>query len=288
MSEWRHLRLSDFGEIYDGPHATPKRQTTGPYFLNIASLSNGRLELAMSDHVDEADFIKWTRRVTPRADDLLFSYETRLGEAALMPSGIRACLGRRMALLRPNTAIVDPRFLLYAYLGPEFQSVIEHNTIHGATVNRIPLNRIGTWALRLPPLPEQQAIAEVLGALDDKIAANTALAATADEVMRAEYAALDTTSVRVGDVAASPRNGVDPASVDPADLYVGLEHVGRRHMWLTDGGRADDVTSSKSRFEAGDILFGKLRPYFHKVVPAPHRGICSTDILVVRAREAST
>jgi type I restriction enzyme S subunit len=78
---------------------------------------------------------------------------------------------------------------------------------------------------------------------------------------------------------------VDPSSVDPDDLYIGLEHVGRRHMWLTDGGRAEDVSSTKSRFESGDILFGKLRPYFHKVVGAPRSGICSTDILVVRPRD---
>jgi len=57
-------------------------------------------------------------------------------------------------------------------------------------------------------------------------------------------------------------------------------------MWLTDGGHAAEVSSTKSRFEPGDILFGKLRPYFHKVVSAPRGGICSTDILVVRARDA--
>ena len=49
-----------------------------------------------------------------------------------------------------------------------------------------------------------------------------------------------------------------------------------------------EVTSTKSRFAPGDVLFGKLRPYFHKVVSAPTAGICSTDILVVRAREQST
>ena len=52
-------------------------------------------------------------------------------------------------------------------------------------------------------------------------------------------------------------------------------------MWLGDVGDAADVSSQKSKFEQGDILFGKLRPYFHKVVAAPHGGVCSTDILVL-------
>ena len=118
------LTIGEIGTLYDGPHATPTRRTEGPYFLNIASLRNGRLDLASSDHVSDDDFISWTRRVQPEAGDLLFSYETRLGEAALMPADVRACLGRRMALLRPNRSLVDPRFLLYFYLGPDFQSTI--------------------------------------------------------------------------------------------------------------------------------------------------------------------
>lgn len=176
MSEWLALRLGEVGQIYDGPHATPRRLEVGPYFLNIASLNNGRLDLRQSDHVSAEDFSKWTRRVTPRAGDLLFSYETRLGEAAIMPAGVEACLGRRMALIRPKRDVIVPEFLLFLYLAPRFQSTIKQNTIHGATVNRIPLNQMASWEVLLPPLSQQQAIAEVLGALDDKIAANTALA----------------------------------------------------------------------------------------------------------------
>nr|WP_172688443.1 restriction endonuclease subunit S [Corynebacterium glutamicum]AMQ45211.1 HsdS [Corynebacterium glutamicum] len=182
MNSQLELTWSDLGETYDGPHATPKRISEGPYFLNISSLVNGRLELSQSDHVSEDEFTKWTRRVTPQEGDLLFSYETRLGEAALMPGGIKACLGRRMALLRPNRDVIYPRFLLYYYLSPAFQRLIEQNTIYGATVNRISLSTMGKWPVSIPQLSEQQAIAEVLGALDDKIAANSMKASTAEQL----------------------------------------------------------------------------------------------------------
>jgi type I restriction enzyme, S subunit len=184
------LTISDLGTLFDGPHATPTRIDAGPYFLNISSLNHGRLDLQHSDHVSEEDFAKWTKRVVPAEGDLLFSYETRLGEAALMPAGIRACLGRRMALIRPDRTIVDPRFLLYYYLGPEFQRMIEQHTIHGATVNRISLSTMGSWPVHLPSLPEQLAIAEVLGALDDKIAANSRLIAKLGEVLEASFTSL--------------------------------------------------------------------------------------------------
>lgn len=172
MSERISTTFGSLGELFDGPHATPTRTSEGPLFLNISSLKSGRLDLSESDHVSSEDFVKWTRRVTPQADDLLFSYETRLGEAALMPAGVDACLGRRMALLRPDRTLVDPKFLLYFYLSPGFQQTIQKHTIHGATVTRIGLVSMPSWEVEIPPLNEQRAIAGVLGALDDKIAAN--------------------------------------------------------------------------------------------------------------------
>lgn len=77
-------------------------------------------------------------------------------------------------------------------------------------------------------------------------------------------------------------------SVRPEDAaglpYIGLEHIGEGSLQLLGAGVAEDASSLKSRFREGDVLFGKLRPYFRKVVRAPFDGICSTDIWVVRPR----
>ena len=74
--------------------------------------------------------------------------------------------------------------------------------------------------------------------------------------------------------------------VDPADCrdmpYIGLEHVGQGTLSLLGSGTGKDVESTKAHFRTGDILFGKLRPYFRKVVRPSFDGICSTDIWVVR------
>ncbi|MDQ8189540.1 restriction endonuclease subunit S [Roseibacillus persicicus] len=165
-------RIGELGRIYDGPHATPKKTEQGPFFLSISSLKNGSLHLEQSAHLSEADFERWTKRVTPKKDDLLFSYETRLGEAALMPGGIKACLGRRMALLRPNKQIIEPKFLLYSYLSPSFQSAIKANTITGATVDRIALNEFPDFPIWVPGIDEQKKISRVLSSLDEKIELN--------------------------------------------------------------------------------------------------------------------
>ncbi|HDS3346340.1 TPA: hypothetical protein QIE77_003770, partial [Escherichia coli] len=60
--------LDEIAEIYDGPHATPKKLETGDaIFLSISSIENGRLNLEKSSFISEDDFVKWTRRVTPQA-----------------------------------------------------------------------------------------------------------------------------------------------------------------------------------------------------------------------------
>jgi len=77
---------------------------------------------------------------------------------------------------------------------------------------------------------------------------------------------------------------VHPKNVAQDTPYIGLEHIVENGLFLNGMGSASDVDSQKSVFKKGDILFGKLRPYFRKVVIAPCDGICSTDIWVVRPK----
>lgn len=68
-------------------------------------------------------------------------------------------------------------------------------------------------------------------------------------------------------------------------IYIGLEHIEQETLRLNSIGHSTDVTSNKFKFQVNDVLFGKLRPYFRKVVKAKFSGICSTDIWVFRAKE---
>jgi type I restriction enzyme S subunit len=85
----------------------------------------------------------------------------------------------------------------------------------------------------------------------------------------------------LGDVAEQQRGGVAPDQIDADTPYIALEHMPRRSIALSDWTRAGGVASNKFGFKTGEILFGKLRPYFHKVGVAPVAGVCSTDIVVI-------
>ncbi|QRY53799.1 restriction endonuclease subunit S [Mycolicibacterium septicum] len=169
MTVWTTFSVRDVAQVFDGPHATPTKTDSGPWYLSISSLKRGRFDFSESAHLGEIDLPRWTRRVMPQPGDTLFSYETRLGEAAYWSHSFDSALGRRMGLLRPNPAKVDPRYLSYVYLGPEFQSTIRENTLSGATVDRIPVGEMPSWPIRLPDLDNQRRIAAILGAVDDLI-----------------------------------------------------------------------------------------------------------------------
>lgn len=78
---------------------------------------------------------------------------------------------------------------------------------------------------------------------------------------------------------------IDPSGVDSETPYVGLEHMTRATgevFPVTVG--AGDTKSKKHAFDEQSILYGKLRPYLNKVALADVAGLCSTDILPLRAK----
>lgn len=225
--------------------------------------------------------------------DLLFARQSLTYDGAgkcvvVMESDQERTWESHLIRVRLDTAKASAGYYFYYFRSPQgrgsMETIIQQVAaagIRGSDLRRLLVPR--------PSVNEQRAIADLLGALDDKIAANAKLAATADELVRALYAQLTAGTeerIQLADLAFQPKVQVDPGVLGPDSVYVGLEHIPRRMMWLDAMGCAADVSSAKSVFEEGDVLFGKLRPYFHKVVAAPVRGICSTDVLVVRPIDA--
>jgi type I restriction enzyme S subunit len=187
MNNWPRVPIGSVAEIFDGPHATPRTVDAGPIFLGIGALQNGRINLGETRHVTAEDFKLWTRRVRPQQDDVVFSYETRIGQAAIIPGRFECCLGRRMALVRTKRHRLHPKFFLYAYLSPEFQEVLRSRTIPGATVDRIALKEFPNFLIPLPPMVEQEVIAAILAAIDDKIDLNRRMNETLEAMARAIF-----------------------------------------------------------------------------------------------------
>jgi type I restriction enzyme S subunit len=85
----------------------------------------------------------------------------------------------------------------------------------------------------------------------------------------------------LGEVAKHQRRSIQPDNINPDTAYIALEHMPKRCIALAEWSTTEGLQSNKFEFRKREILFGKLRPYFHKVGIAPVDGVCSTDIVVV-------
>lgn len=168
------VRIGDVYEgMFDGPHATPPVSNEGAIYLGISNITqDGHIDLTNIKYISEEDLPKWTKRVIPQAGDIVFSYEATLNLYAIIPSGFWGCLGRRMALIRPDETKAHGKYLYYYFFSKEWRQTIAENTITGATVDRIPIAKFPDFLISLPSIENQHKIANVLSAYDDLIENN--------------------------------------------------------------------------------------------------------------------
>ncbi|BAC19138.1 type I restriction modification DNA specificity domain protein [Corynebacterium efficiens YS-314] len=136
--------------------------------------------------VDETTYETWFR-AHPEPGDILFVCKGSPGRTALVPDPVSFCIAQDMVALRVDPTVVNNRYLYYMLQSQKTRHQIEN--MHVGTM--IPHFKKGDFPKLVlsvhADLGEQQAIAEVLGALDDKIAANSACIRLIDEHLAAEY-----------------------------------------------------------------------------------------------------
>lgn len=242
------------------------------------------------------------------ADEYKYINAIILGRVGAYCGSVKYCPNKFWAsdntiVVKPKDQNTDIKFLYYLlhqynlnrYAGGAAQPLLTQTT----------LKPIG---IKVPPLPTQQKIASILSAYDDLIENNLRRIKLLEEMAQSLYREwfvhfrypghehvplVDSGHPnfgpipqgwdvkRLGDIAEDVRRSVSVGSVDPETPYVGLEHIPRKSMALSEWGKAEEVQSSKLAFQQGEILFGKIRPYFHKVCVAPVSGVCSTDAIVI-------
>lgn len=319
VGDWQVLRLSDVIHLIGG--GTPKRSHTEYWgglipWLSVKDFNNNNRHVESAEEsITELGIMKSSAKIL-KEGQLVISARGTVGALAQLSKPMafnQSCYG-----IYEKSEYVTNDFLYYLikHSIDDFKQVT-----HGAVFDTITRETFKHIWVNLPPLPEQRAIAHILGTLDDRIELNRrmnkTLEAMAQALFKSWFVDFDPVHARmkgrdtglpdeisalfpdrmvdselgevpegwrvghIADIADSPRRGVGPANLCGETPYIGLEHMPRQSIALMDWGKAENVTSNKSIFEKGDILFGKLRPYFHKVGVAPVNGVCSTDIVVI-------
>jgi type I restriction enzyme S subunit len=251
-------------------------------------MRDGRIDWSLAKRISESTYEIWTRRLVPQPGDVILAREAPVGAAVRVPESSRVALGQRTVLLRPDPSKIEARFLYFLLLSAEMQSVILSKA-EGSTVPH--LNVADVRRLPIPPLPargEQRAIAEILGALDDKIESNRRLIATSEAILEAEADLLDGDRLPLSELALVSRETVDPSTLvdGEVDLFsIPAFDAERRPERVL----AASIKSGKHRVAGDAVLLSRLNPRFprlwHVVPDLGVPALCSTEFMVLRPRD---
>jgi len=228
--------------------------------------------------------------------------EGLLGSSAWIPASGKYLHNQRLRrVIDLDQSRLDKSYLYYLLNTRDVRHQIS-SSASGTKVRHTAPERIGRVEVALPPIESQRRAAAFLSAYDDLIGNNRRRMVLLEQAVRQlyhewfvrlrfpghEHARITKglpdgwQSKVLGDLCEEVRDSIKPDQIEPQTPYIGLEHIPRRSISLQDWGTAAEVTSSKHRFRENEILFGKLRPYFHKVGVAFVDGVASSDAIVLR------
>lgn len=169
-SEWRLMTLKEAGvSLIDCDHRTPAALDEGYPYIAIPQLKNGHITLEGVRRISREDYIEWTKKLKPQANDVIVVRRCNSGQSAHIPAGLDCAIGQNLVVLRANGEYVLPEFLRWVVQGPEWWGQVSKFINVGAVFDSLRCRDIPSFEMVIPPRVDQAEIASLLGALDARI-----------------------------------------------------------------------------------------------------------------------
>lgn len=225
---------------------------------------------------------------TAEKDDILISVRAPVGPTNLADQ--KCCIGRGLSAIRINTALAD-RDYVWRYLQRSEHELVKKG--QGSTFDAINSDDLKKIQIPLPPLDHQRRIAARLKAqLAEVETARRAVQVQVKEVsnlidaiIRQSTNSSDAKTVLLGDVIWIDARIVDPTTPELSPLpHISAENISPVTGTLKNVQSAaeDGMESGKYLFDAGDVLYSKLRPYLRKATTVDFDGLCSADMYPIK------
>lgn len=284
---------------------TPPKTDAGVRLITAKVVKGGQILDDPAEYIADDFYDEWMRRGLPQKLDVLLTTEAPLGEVAIIRGDERVALAQRIILLRAKPNLIDPLFLFYALQSDFGQGELKARA-SGATVLGIKQSELRKVRIPMLPLQKQRQIGAVLSAYDELILNNQRRIRILEAMARALYRewfvhfrfpghrnlrrSVSTLgdipqgwkSKKLGDLVSCSRLATKPGPHLVERKYVPIDCLPAKSLALLEAKPIEEAQSSLQLFERGDILFGAMRPYFHKVVVAPFSGVTRTTCFVLK------
>ncbi|UZW62997.1 restriction endonuclease subunit S [Lysobacter enzymogenes] len=242
--------------IIDCDHKTPIYSADGIHLVRTTDVRDGEMRLDATKKTSEEVYQQRSRRLVPRAEDVFFTREAPMGEAAMVPKGVRVGLGQRLMLIRLFNNLFNPQYLLYVVQSPSFKGRLMESAV-GMTVKHINVGDVENLQIPVPPKDEQDQIVEMLDQLFGRCAVYSGMLSRARKTAEqfVWFAVASLTGIKIEqekdtavkapqtELIAPLRIGTQPDVKDQAPLATILaRHQGEmaaRDLWQRFGGEID-------------------------------------------------
>ena len=172
MGEWKEYKLGEVCKsIADGDHMPPPKVERGIPFVTISNIKDNRLDLSDTFFVPQKYYDALDSKRKPQIGDTIYSVVGTFGKPVYIKDNNPFVFQRHIAILRPDASLLNPLFLYYTLLSPQFYRKADIMAI-GAVQRTISLTSLRNATVQIPPLKVQKEIATALKSLDDKIEVN--------------------------------------------------------------------------------------------------------------------
>lgn len=188
--EWKEVRLGDVcTKITDGSHFSPKAQTEGYPMLSVKDMREYDFDFSNCKKISYEDYLKMERDgCVPQIGDVLVAKDgSYLKEIFICKEQREIALLSSIAIFRPNSQLIDSRFLCYCLKSPRVYNYISLNCVSGSALPRIILKDFKGVNIKVPSLDDQRRIASILSSLDRKIELNNKINADLEEMAQAIF-----------------------------------------------------------------------------------------------------
>ena len=269
MTEWPSYRLEDVvTRVAMGPFGSSIKVSTyvesGVPVINGQQLKTGKVSDAGFNFITEAHADK-LKKANAGPGNIVVTHRGTLGQVAMVPRDCRFpryVVSQSQFLIECDETKLMPEFLTYFLRSPRGQYLLLANANQtGVPSIAQPVTYIRGIEVAVPPLPEQRAIAEVLGALDDKIESNRRVGWLLESWMRREFEARFNVEPGTGSVSIPKLLDVNPKrslKKSEAAPYLGMSSMPTQSALATEWELK--AAGSGQRFINGDVLMARITP----------------------------
>lgn len=281
---WSRQKLGDLVKRVERP---AKLTDSRSYQLVTAKRNRGGI---VAREVLRGDQIRTKTQFFVAAGDFLISNrQISHGACGIVPATLDGALVSNEYTAFHTTSLLDPAYLSALSHSVYFQQICFHSSI-GVHVEKLVfrLEDWMRWEFNIPPLYQQRRIVAVLDTWDRAIDQTERVIAAKLQRLRALIAKYATEfhgeRVEFGELADLISERIQPGTEGAPETSIELENIESMTGQVIGSEPVSKDSALRSKFKAGDTLFGKLRPYLAKFAAPQFDGICSTEIWVLRSK----